>query len=404
MREAWRWFGPGDPVSLDDIRQAGATDIVSALHHIPIGKIWPLEEIGSYKDLIEGTPEGLSPLCWSVVESVPVHEDVKLAAPGHEKYVQAFIGTMKNLAACDIKTICYNFMPVIDWTRTDLEYALPTGARTLRFDYQRFAAFDLFILQRGGAESDYAREDKERAKSVFAKMSNADREQLSKDITAGLPGRMTDTYDLDEFRGALARYQGVSKDDLRRNLLSFLGKILPVAEELGIKLAIHPDDPPYDLLGLPRVVCTASDLDELFKALPSPANGLTLCVGTFGSRPDNDLPEMAKRFASRIFFSHLRGVKRDKDDPRSFYESAHLESDVDIIAVIKNLLEEEGRRKRDPDYADLEIPIRPDHGHQMMDDLKKDVNPGYSAIGRLKGLAEIRGVLRTLERFENLGQ
>ena len=404
MREAWRWFGPDDPVSLDDIRQSGATDIVSALHHIPIGEVWSLAEIGSYKDLIEGTAEGISPLRWSVVESVPVHEDIKLAAPGHEKYVQAFTDTMKNLAACDVKIICYNFMPVIDWTRTDLEYTLPTGARALRFDYQRFAAFDLFILQRAGAENDYSQEDKARAKSAFAKMSEADREQLSKDITAGLPGRMTDTYDLEGFREALARYDGISKDDLRRNLLSFLRKILPVAEELGIKLAIHPDDPPYDLLGLPRVVCTASDLEKLFGEVPSPANGLTLCVGTFGSRPDNNLPEMAKRFASRIFFSHLRGVKRDKDDPRSFYESAHLEGDVDIIAVIKNLLEEENRRKNDPDHTNPEIPVRPDHGHQMMDDLNKKVNPGYSAIGRLKGLAEIRGVIRTLQKFEYQGK
>ncbi|NHN35790.1 mannonate dehydratase [Pseudomaricurvus alcaniphilus] len=396
MRESWRWFGPNDPVTLSDIRQTGATDIVSALHTIPTGEVWPLEAIREHQGLIETTEPGLSPLKWSVVESIPVHEDIKLARPGHQVYVDNWIASMENLAQCGIKTICYNFMPVIDWTRTDLKYKLPSGAYALRFDQEKFAAFDLFILQREGAEKDYSAAEIEAAKRNFEAMSEAERTQLTNNIIAGLPGKMTDSYGLDDFRKMLANYKDVSSATLRKNLFAFLSQVLPRAEKLGVKLAIHPDDPPRDMLGLPRIICTAADLEILFDALPSPSNGITLCVGTYSSRPDNDLPAMAKQFGPRIHFSHLRGVSRDPNEQRSFYEASHLDSDIDMIQVVKELLGEESRRKSDPTGAAQEIFIRPDHGHQMMDDINKTVNPGYSGIGRLKGLAEVRGVIRAL--------
>ncbi len=395
MKESWRWFGPNDPVSIENIRQAGASDIVSALHSVPTGEVWPLEAIKAHQTIIEQTPKGLSPLVWSVVESIPVHEDVKLAKAGHEVYVDNWITSMKNLASCGIKTICYNFMPVIDWTRTDLKFQTSSGAYALRFDQVQFAAFDLFILKREQASKEYGEEEVAEAKSAFEAMSKQEVEQLTKNIIAGLPGKMADEYSLDDFRQMLNKYQGMSHENFRKNLFSFLEKVLPEAEKLGVKLAIHPDDPPRDLVGLPRVICTADDLNLLFDKLPSPANGITLCVGTYGSRPDNDLPLMASEFGERIYFSHLRGVCLDSDDPRTFYEANHLDSDVDMIAVVKALLNEEKRRGlTDKDHT--EIFIRPDHGHQMMDDIKKSVNPGYSGIGRLKGLAELRGVIRAL--------
>lgn len=389
MRESWRWFGPTDPVSLDDIRQTGVSDIVSALHDIPIGEAWSVPAIRKHQALIETTPPGLQALRWSVVESIPVHEDIKLATPGHEKYVRAWIDSMSNLAECGIRTICYNFMPVLDWTRTDLRFQLPSGAYALRFDQRQFAAFDLFVLQREGAQHEYTFDEIDDAKSVFEAMTEVERSQLTRNIVAGLPGRMTDSYGLDEFRQALARYANVDRATLLDNLCAFLEKVMPVAESLGVKLVIHPDDPPRDMFGLPRIVCTADDLDELFRRVPSPVNGMTLCVGTYGSRPDNDLPDMATRFADRIHFTHLRGVKRDPDEQRSFVEAEHLNSDVDMIAVIKALLKNEKNTGR-------EIYFRPDHGHQMMSDLEKTSNPGYSAIGRLKGLAELRGAIKAL--------
>ncbi|MBB3061221.1 mannonate dehydratase [Microbulbifer rhizosphaerae] len=392
MRESWRWFGPNDPVSLDDIRQAGATDIVSALHHIPTGEVWPVDAIRRHKASIETADSGRSQLKWSVVESIPVHEDIKLSRPGHRGYVDNWIASMENLAECGIKVICYNFMPVIDWTRTDLSYRLPSGAYALRFDQRKFAAFDLFILERKDAECDYSEQEITEAKATFSAMTEKEKQQLTENIIAGLPGRMTDSYRLDDFRSALDNYRGIDRDTLRRNLFAFLSRVLPIAEKLGVKLAIHPDDPPRDMLGLPRIICTAEDLEFLFGELPSPANGMTLCVGTYGSRPDNDLPEMARRFSPRIHFAHLRGVSRDADEQRSFYEACHLDSDIDMVQVVWNLLAEEQRRG---DSAP-KIFIRPDHGHQMMDDIGKTVNPGYSAIGRLKGLAEIRGVIRAL--------
>lgn len=395
MRESWRWFGPNDPVTISDIRQTGATDIVSALHAVPTGEVWPLEAIREHQALIEGGSPGLSPLKWTVVESIPVHEDVKLSRPGHEKYVANWIASMENLAQCGIKTICYNFMPVIDWTRTDLKYKLPSGAYALRFDQKKFAAFDLFILRRENAETDYSAVEITEAKQMFEAMSEAERAELTNTIIAGLPGKMTESYGLDDFRAMLANYKNVSSEILRENLFAFLSQVLPQAEAHGVKLAIHPDDPPRDILGLPRIICTADDLEILFEAQPSLSNGITLCVGTYGSRPDNDLPAMARQFGSRIYFSHLRGVSRDRGEQRSFYEAGHLESDIDMISVVAELLNEEARRKREEPERQ-EIFIRPDHGHQMMDDISKNANPGYSGIGRLKGLAEVRGVIRAL--------
>ncbi|MDA8935596.1 mannonate dehydratase [Porticoccaceae bacterium] len=395
MRESWRWFGPNDPVTIDDIRQTGATDVVSALHAIPTGEVWSVEAIQAHQHLIENSDSGMLPLSWTVVESIPVHEDIKLARPKHERYVDNWIASMENLAAYGVKVICYNFMPVIDWTRTDLKFQLSSGAFALRFDQHKFAAFDLFIVQRAGADADYSEQEITQARQVFDSMSESERNQLTSNIIAGLPGKMSDAYSLDDFGAMLDNYRDISRDDLRANLIAFLAKVLPRAETLGVKLAIHPDDPPRDMFGLPRIVCTAEDLNYLFHALPSPANGMTLCVGTYGSRPDNDLPHMARQFGSRIHFSHLRGVCLDPQEPRSFYEASHLDSDIDMISVIKELLSEEQRRSQ-AGLEHSEITIRPDHGHQMMDDINKTVNPGYSGIGRLKGLAEVRGVIRTL--------
>lgn len=392
MRESWRWFGPSDPVTINEIRQTGVTDIVSALHDIPAGEVWPIDEIRKHQALIEDAPAGLTPLKWTVVESIPVHEDVKLARPGHERFVENWITSMENLAACGIKTICYNFMPVIDWTRTDLKFKLPNGAYSLRFDQKKFAAFDLFILKRENVQDEYSADEIAEAKQIFEAMPEGERAELTKNIIAGLPGKMTDSYRLDDFRDMLAKYKDVSAEVLRGNLFAFLAKVLPRAEAGNVNLAIHPDDPPRDMLGLPRIICTADDLDILFDAHPSPANGITLCVGTYSSRPDNDIPAMARQFGPRIHFSHLRGVSRDKDEQRSFYEASHLDSDIDMIAVIKELLDEENRRGE----SAPEIFIRPDHGLQMMDDIGKDGNPGYSGIGRMKGVAEVRGVIRTL--------
>ena len=394
MREAWRWFGPNDPVSIADIRQTGATDIVSALHTIPTGEVWPVEQIQAHKELIEKDNTPQCTLVWSVVESIAVHEDIKLGRENNQRYVDAWITSMENLAKCGIKTICYNFMPVIDWTRTDLKFQLPNGGYALRFDQQKFAAFDLYILKRENAEADYSDDELRQAKLTLLAMSE-DEKALLTNIIAGLPGKMTDGYTIDNFRNMLENYKDITKDILRKNLFSFLAQVLPKAEQLGVKLAIHPDDPPRDMLGLPRIICTSEDLDILFSALPSPANGITLCAGTYGSRPDNNLPLMAKVYGSRIHFAHLRGVSRDKNEQRSFYEAEHLSSDVDMVGVISALLAEE--KSRVVGETSHEIFIRPDHGHQILDDINKQGNPGYSCIGRLKGLAEIRGVIKALK-------
>lgn len=393
MRESWRWFGPNDPVSLAEIRQTGATDIVSALHDIPIGEPWPQDAIAAHRALIEADNDAMAPLHWTVVESIPVHDDIKLAAPGHQRYIDAWITSLENLAAEGIRTICYNFMPVIDWTRTDLKYQLPSGAYALRFDQERFAAFDLFILERDGSRDDYSDAEIERARAVFDGMSNEEQSALTQTIIAGLPGRMTDAYSLEDFRKALARYDAVDHTTLRANLVAFLKQVVPVAEQLDVKLAIHPDDPPWDMFGLPRIICTPDDLDTLFDMEPSACNGITLCVGTYGSRPDNDLPQMAAQFSDRIHFAHLRGVTRDPAEQRSFYEANHLDSDIDMVRVIRQLLTNEGTQGR-------EIFIRPDHGHLMMGDVGRTSNPGYSAIGRMKGLAEIRGVIKAVSQLD----
>lgn len=395
MRESWRWFGPNDPITIDDIRQTGATDIVSALHDVPIGDVWTIEAISQHKALIETREHHQTPLRWTVVESIPVHESIKLGTSSAHQYTANWIQSMENLATCGISTICYNFMPVIDWTRTDLNHRLPSGAYALRFDQQRFAAFDLYILQRVDAQDDYSPEEREIARQTFESMTDEERHELTQNIIAGLPGRMTDSYSIEDFREALAQYNSIGAEDLRRNLIAFLDEVIPVAERLSVKLAIHPDDPPRDMFGLPRIICTADDVDRLFELQPSQSNGITLCVGTYGSRPDNDLPAMANRFAERIHFAHLRGVLRDPEEQRSFIEADHLDSDIDMVSVIKALLEEEQQRITRGD-VDNPIYIRPDHGHQMLDDIGKTVNPGYSSIGRLKGLAEIRGVIRAL--------
>jgi len=394
MEQTWRWFGPEDPVSLDHIRQAGATGIVTALHHKAPGEEWTRAEIAERKRIIEDTPKGRSPLRWAMVESVPVHDDIKVRAPGCERYIETYCRTLRNLAACGIDRVCYNFMPLIDWTRTDLAYRLPSGATALRFDADQFAAFDLFLLQREGAADEYSPEQIDRAEQVLAGMTEQQRQRLISNIIAGLPGRATEAHSLDGFRSALQRYAQVSSERLQENLIHFLEQVVPVAAEAGIKLAIHPDDPPRPLLGLPRVVSCADDLRRLFRAIPHPSNGLTLCVGTFGVRPDNDLVEMAHEFGERIHFAHLRGIKREADG-LSFFEGDHLASDADMVAIVAALLQEEDHRLASG-RNDHSIPIRPDHGHQLLDDLDKQVNPGYSAIGRLKGLAEIRGVIAAL--------
>jgi mannonate dehydratase len=389
MEQTWRWFGPKDPVPLQHIRQAGATGIVSALHHLPNGAVWPIAEIERRKAEIAAAG-----LTWSVVESVPVSEDIKTRSGDWRAHLQAYAQTIRNLGACDIRTVCFNFMPVIDWTRTDLAYRLPDGSLSLRFDATEFAAFDLFILRRQDAEAEYTAERISQAKAAYDTMDQQAQDKLTKTIIAGLPGA-EESYTLDMLRAALGRYRGMSKDELRSQVGQFLDAVVPAAEEAGARLGIHPDDPPRSLLGLPRIVSTAEDARWILGRVESPANGLTFCTGCYGARPDNDLVAMAREFASRIHFLHLRSTRREAD-PETFYEAAHLEGDVDMVGVIKEVVLEERKRTNDG-RTDAAIPMRPDHGHQMLDDIGKRVNPGYSAIGRLKGLAELRGVARAVE-------
>ncbi len=385
MIETWRWFGPNDPVTLSDIRQAGATGIVTALHALPNGTVWPIDQIEARRDMI--AEAGLR---WEVVESVPVHEDIKRAAPGWEEKADAWAQSIRNLAACGITTVCYNFMPLLDWTRTDLTFELPDGARCLRYDAVDAALFDIHILARPGAAADHLPEIVAQAESRFQQMSSKRAEALTRTIIAGLPGA-EESFDLDSFRAHLALYDGIDAARLRANLAAFLKRVVPVAEEVGVRLGVHPDDPPFSIFGLPRVVSTADDLQAILEMAESPANGLTFCTGSLGVRADNDLPAMLERFGARVAFLHLRATLREADGA-SFHEAPHLAGDVDMVAICHAALAAEKAQGR-------ALPFRPDHGHMLAHDQRVDSTPGYPYIGRLRGLAELRGILHALSRL-----
>lgn len=388
MKETWRWFGPQDPVSLDHVRQAGATGIVSALHHLYRGEAWPLSEVLKRKTEIEAA--GLK---WSVVESIPIHNSIKLQSGAFRQFTDAWKDSLAAVARAGVKIVCYNFMPVVDWTRTDLRWRLPSTGYALRFDVTDFAAYDLFILRSDESERDYTDERVAAARLRYDAMSQDRRDELEQTIIAGLPGA-EGSYDRAALRNLVSQYKNVSAAELRRHLISFLREVVPVAEELGVRLAIHPDDPPWPLFGLPRVVSTADDARAILAGVSTTANGLTFCVGSYGARADNDLVAMAKEFAPRIHFVHLRQVMREVDG--SFYEAEHLGGSSDMVGVISAVLKEEADRRKQ-DRWDSEIPMRPDHGHLLADDIGRKVNPGYSLVGRLKGLAELRGVVAGLK-------